>query len=143
MTPPNVPGIPGLRLPKVREVDATSGAPHTPPPARPPQPSENIELRGRNWSLNIPVLLVGTIVAAFVGRQTAPVVPPDDTLRRDVRDVVTDVRAAQQNDRETRARQAQQEQSTNALRAEVASISAKQDILDAKLNRVIEEMQKR
>lgn len=148
MPPPEAPFIPGTRLPRVREVDATSGAPHTPPAPRPPQPSnEHFEVRGRGWSASIPTVAISTAVTALVMHFTQkPAVQQDDPLRRDIRDVATDVRAAQQSDRETRSRQELQETATNALRAEMAGMKAKQDVVEAKvdkLTRLVEEQAKR
>jgi septal ring factor EnvC (AmiA/AmiB activator) len=135
MAPPNVPGVPGVRLPAV-EVNAPRDVPHSPLPPR-PQP-EYVELRGRGWSANIPAVAITGIVTAVVMRLTTPAVPPDDTLRRDVRDLATEQRAIAQSDRETRAQQSQHEQQLNAVRADVASLRA--DVRE--LVRAIDELKK-
>ena len=141
MSPPDhpIPGFPRAKLPSIREVDATSGAPHTPPP-RLPLPSQDIEFKGRGWSANIPAALVSSVATALVMWLTRPpAVPPEDTLRHDVREMAIEQRAQKQDDRETRAQQAQHEQQLNAVRVEVSGLRA--DV--ARLTRLVEEQQAR
>jgi hypothetical protein len=141
MPPPNVPGYPTARVP-AREVMATSGAPHTQPPPRLVQTSgHDIEIRGRTWNLNLPGAVLIGVLSAFGGRllPQSPAVPPEDSLRRDMKEFAVEQRAQQQDSRETRAGQAQHETQLNAVRADVAGLRSEV----RELTRVIEELKRR
>jgi hypothetical protein len=134
MPGPNYPGIPRGKLPSVREIDATSGAPHTRPPAAPPPktirvPSpapvttEVVAIQGHGWTVSMVALAailstIGSIVGPRIaGPQSTPA---DIQMVQRIEEIDMRVRSIERKVTALGAGDSNQESQINDLVVEVA-----------------------